>query len=81
MKDQFRASFIIKCLVVSLSNSCCAIAPCTLIQHNYTLGAFSDTTCWKESTQQLWVGIHGFSEGADEDMGSYTTVYNCLPLD
>ena len=58
-----------------------SIAPCTLIQQTYTFGVMSDTYCWKDSTQQLWVGNHDFREDADNEMASIRTVYNCLKID
>ena len=58
-----------------------SIAPCTLVRTTYSLGASFNSYCWKESTQQLWVGNHDFWEDADYETASSRTVYNCLKID
>jgi hypothetical protein len=58
-----------------------SIDSCTLIQNSYVLGFMSKDYCWKESSQQLWIGSHDFRETADSNTGSSTTLYNCLKID
>lgn len=58
-----------------------SIDRCSLIQNTYTLGIMSEDYCWKESSRQLWVGRHEFTETAVSNTGSNTTLYNCLKID
>lgn len=58
-----------------------SIDRCTLIQNTYTLGIKSEDYCWKESTRQLWIGRHDFTETTISNIKSYTTLYSCLKID
>jgi|GEM_PF-6273164 len=58
-----------------------SIDRCTLIQNTYTLGIMSEDYCWKESSRQLWIGRHDFTETAVSNTESYTTLYSCLKID
>jgi hypothetical protein len=58
-----------------------SISPCTLAGTTFTFGALVNTYCWKESTQQLWVGKHDLWEDANNETASIRTVYNCLKID